>query len=379
MNVAILLMATSLVGLAQDVKLIDYATTNQSGIRVVTPSKHIEYIYDKFIGPNEGGTKWAMLNGDGQMKKAGEVGSYIAAHSKLDVTNEYPYQTLQQIWEPKPTQFQFLLTGIQNHFHLHSKWQDIVIDDPASPTNGNSGADAATFSYSDDKIKNTTTWRVTGTLFYDLTVYSNALITRFVPSVYANKVTSSTTKSNVDELVFRTSFETRDSRNYSLRYGAFYTTDSDFKSGQYGGEVEFEPFKNNIRLGMRNTLIPGQVNIVDIRWRLYGHVEVGHIVDTGGNPLISGQQSYCRMGPYAQLELFPLPQTFDWRLVEKTSFMDDEKINTGVRSTRLFSTELDYLLGPKKNVSLGVSYKKGRDQFSAQEENRLDVALGLQF
>jgi hypothetical protein len=294
---------------------------------------------------------------------------------------EYPYVVLEKALEPPPTALAKMGTVLNNHFHLHSQWQDIVLSDPANPSNDTITPDTATFSYSDDRIKKLSTWKVNGTLYYEVMVSSNTLITRFVPSVYANEVRSSVSSNDVDQLVFRTSFETRNKEWCSLRYGAFYTTDSQFKSGQVGGELELEIISNPLRMGgYRGPLVTNCPNFMDIAWRGFVHFEGGHVTEPGNNSLELGSSStYYRAGPYIQINLFPLPRMFDWALVEKTTLQDYEKLNSGVRSTRLLTTELDYLFGKDKNVSLGVIYKYGRDQFSAKQENNISIALGLQF
>src|SRR6202035_4396023 len=78
------------------------------------------------------------------------VQNYVAANGpfrnsdgvKLDLLNQqYPYEVLKNELEPSPTALAKIGTTLVSHMHLHSKWQDIVLSDPANPTNVNNTSD----------------------------------------------------------------------------------------------------------------------------------------------------------------------------------------------------------------------------------------------
>jgi hypothetical protein len=341
------------------------------------------------IRKNVSGVSWEDLTDHGRAPFIIQSGELMAGRTPpLDPQKTYTYDFLKPIWEPETETNRFIETvkKTAGHFHVLAEWQDFVIDDPGDPSRfvpvpSLNSADYAKVSFTRDQVKDKSYWNINGSLFglftnvFDTKSYQ----TEFVPSISVNKVQAVQTNNSVDSLVFRTSLSTELNLYQSVRYGWFYSTDTNFKSGQTGGELEWEPRVNSIALGRRQPLFPDARNALDVRWRIFAHAEGGDIFDRGGNPTIKGPNTFVRIGPFTQLELFPLPQTFDWRLIETTSFRDYEAVNSGTRSTRLFITQLGYVIGTSRNVQLGIDYKEGRQQFTEQYQRQCDVSLGLKF
>jgi hypothetical protein len=248
--------------------------------------------------------------------------------------------------------------------------------------------EAAKISFNRNFLDSESTLKANGVVGYDFSKSSTSLVREYhlIPNIAFDRVRGDE-KGDVDSLNFRFAISAELApKNASLpieshlvRVAPLYASDFGLRSGQVGGEVEWEPIGSKIWLGELKVLPTGQKELFTVLPRAFVHFEGLSVLDAGSNTNLVKGFEYFRLGPVVELKFgFGRDaQEYLQKLNFPVSWRQYEALSDDTKETRLLTAGATYELF--KNVTLEAEYKKGRTPLTAEKVESFEVGLGLKF
>ncbi|MHC4414384.1 MAG: EF-hand domain-containing protein [Planctomycetota bacterium] len=252
-----------------------------------------------------------------------------------------------------------------------------------------SRARGALFSYTRDLAENKDNWEVRGAIMYPIQIgkddwsdTSGLAALRIMPSVSFDRVMSGIGSSaEVDSLVPRFGLEATLKRTpfrlQYLRANLAYATDFDLESGQVVGEFEWEPVEPHWGFGASQPF-PVLGKVLEYRLRASLHLETGSVLSSGGRPGLVKDDTFVRVGPKLQLELFPTAPELD-SLSFLVKYENFDTVSGDSKSTELFEAGLSYQLDDSGHLTIELAYRNGDIPLTADDTETFTVGLGVKF
>ncbi len=285
--------------------------------------------------------------------------------NKFGVRNDtnYSNKEVKQLY-PEPKKFK---TG---GILLRETLEDIS---PASPAKPISKIKAALFSYTHDFGAGTNTWVAKGAIMRPCKINDRFYI---APGITFNRLISEDATKAANSLIPKIGLYFR--RNGSgivvshlIRVFGNYGTDFDFKSSQYGVEVEWEPVFKNGPFGVYWRLPDSDV---ELRLQAFLHAEAGYVKEKGEKENLKSDDTYLRAGGKLGVDI---------RFFEAVELSGGYRYLKGIsgtpKDTPYFTGALAYSLGPNGNIALKIEYQKGNLPLTLEEVNNIVVGLGIKF
>lgn len=272
------------------------------------------------------------------------------------------------------------------NLYLRRSHEDIgILKDPKDVKK----AEGVLLAYTRDKLDDNDIWQARGAAMYQfrkttefaptsnqggITAYS------FLPSITFDRTTNDNNPDEeVDSLIFRAGTEieyeggSRWWHSQHTRFNLAYATDFDFDSAVWALETQWEPLNTDWAMGVSKLILNRSL---DVRWRGILHAEAGYVVRDGGNSKLVENDSFFRIGPKLQLDIWP---SFSDRLGLGFSWAYLKGVSGTPRNSRMFESDLKYLLTENGNIALSLSYRKGDVPLIQKDVDSVNLGFNIKY
>jgi len=270
---------------------------------------------------------------------------------------------------------------------IREKHEDVTVLDKGKSFEKATGT---ILSFTRDIEQSNTAWTARGAVLYPFRIplkaypdFNATVLTAYsiVPSVSFDRLKNSKDDSkDVNSLTFRlgSEFEFGGGGLFDLQYARAnlaYATDFDLDTKVPAVEMQWEPIKSDWGIGSGRDIsgIP-----LEYRVRFIAHSEWGRTQDTGGNANLSDDETFVRVGPKFELELWPTVEGLE-RFSSHVKWSYLRGLTGEPENSDLLETGLTYRLDAAGHAQVEASYRNGETPLIKRDVEAFHVGIGVKF